>query len=48
MKDVNVPAGYKSIDVGVIPKDWNIDRLGEKTTKIGSGITPTGGEKDDA
>ncbi len=45
MKDINVPAGYKSTEVGVIPEDWEVNRLGEKSTKIGSGITPTGGEK---
>ena len=45
MKDISVPVGYKSTDVGVIPEDWKIDRLGETTIKIGSGITPTGGEK---
>jgi len=28
-----------------IPADWNLHSLGELTTKIGSGITPTGGEK---
>ena len=45
VNDVNVPEGYKSTNVGIIPEDWTIDRLGEKTIKIGSGITPTGGEK---
>ena len=28
MKDVNVPEGYKSTDVGVIPEDWNVKELG--------------------
>ncbi len=37
--------GYKQTDVGVIPEDWDAGRLGEKTTKVGSGITPTGGER---
>jgi len=40
-----VPAGYKKTKVGIIPRDWEVKMLGEKTTKIGSGITPTGGEK---
>lgn len=35
----------KHTDIGVIPKDWGIYFLGEITTKIGSGITPTGGAK---
>jgi len=37
--------GYKLTDVGVIPEDWNAAALGEKTVKIGSGITPTGGAR---
>ncbi len=37
--------GYKQTEVGVIPQDWNAARLGDKTTKVGSGITPTGGER---
>jgi len=41
----DVPEGYKMSEVGVIPEDWEVKTLGEKTTKIGSGITPTGGEK---
>lgn len=41
----NVPEGYKQTEVGVIPQGWEVKTLGEKTTKIGSGITPTGGEK---
>ncbi len=41
----NVPEGYKLSKVGVIPEEWEVKTLGEKTTKIGSGITPTGGEK---
>jgi type I restriction enzyme S subunit len=37
--------GYKQSEVGVVPVDWDTDCLGEKTTKVGSGITPTGGER---
>jgi type I restriction enzyme S subunit len=37
--------GYKQTEVGVIPKEWDAGCLGDKTTKVGSGITPTGGEK---
>lgn len=37
--------GFKHTEIGVIPEDWNEDCLGNKTTKVGSGITPTGGEK---
>jgi len=37
--------GYKLTEVGVIPEDWEVEQLGDKTTKIGSGITPLGGSK---
>jgi type I restriction enzyme S subunit len=37
--------GYKQTEVGVIPEDWDEATLGDKTTKVGSGITPTGGER---
>lgn len=40
-----IPAGYKQTEVGVIPEDWETDCIGNKTAKVGSGITPTGGEK---
>ena len=37
--------GYKQTDVGSIPNDWDTTRLGDKTRKVGSGITPTGGQR---
>jgi type I restriction enzyme S subunit len=37
--------GYKQTEVGMVPVDWDLGSLGEKTTKVGSGITPTGGER---
>ena len=40
-----VRSRYKQTEVGVIPDDWNAVRLGDKTTKVGSGITPTGGAR---
>ena len=40
-----LPDGYKQTDVGIIPEDWDVKYLGELTEKVGSGITPTGGEK---
>lgn len=45
VKGTNIPKGYKQTEVGVIPEDWEVTLLGEKTIKVGSGITPTGGEK---
>jgi type I restriction enzyme S subunit len=42
---MEVKPGHKQTEFGVIPADWNIAPLGNLTTKIGSGITPTGGEK---
>lgn len=40
-----IPNGYKLTEVGVIPMNWKQINLGENTNKIGSGKTPTGGEK---
>src|SRR5437868_2141832 len=37
--------GYKMTEFGLIPEDWHQVNLGDKTIKIGSGITPTGGER---
>ena len=37
--------GYKRTDVGVIPADWDCSRIGDLTTRVGSGITPTGGKR---
>lgn len=41
----HMPAGYKCTEVGVIPEDWECGRLGGLTTRVGSGITPSGGER---
>jgi type I restriction enzyme, S subunit len=41
---IEIPSGYKLTELGLIPKDWNQVNLGDKAIKIGSGITPTGGE----
>lgn len=43
-KIIEIPNGYKLTELGLIPKDWNQVNLGDKAIKIGSGITPTGGE----
>ena len=37
--------GYKSTEVGVIPEDWNQTTIRDIATKVGSGVTPTGGSK---
>ena len=42
---MEVKPGYKRTEVGVIPEDWEVGCLGGKTKKVGSGITPTGGER---
>lgn len=42
---MSVPDGFKVSEVGVIPVDWDVYYLGDKTVKIGSGITPTGGSR---
>lgn len=40
-----VNSQFKMTEVGVIPEDWDSGCLGEKVQKVGSGITPTGGER---
>jgi len=42
-----VPPGYKRTEVGVIPEDWTACRLGDDgfVRRVGSGITPTGGQR---
>ena len=40
-----IPQGYKQTEVGVIPLDWEVAQIGEVASKVGSGITPTGGER---
>lgn len=37
--------GYKQTEAGTIPTDWIPATLGDMTTKVGSGITPTGGSR---
>ncbi|MFZ4547586.1 MAG: restriction endonuclease subunit S [Bacteroidales bacterium] len=41
---MEVKVGYKKTEVGVIPEDWYVILLEDLASKIGSGITPTGGE----
>ena len=36
---------FKDSPLGRIPKEWEIKTIGEITTKVGSGITPTGGSE---
>ena len=42
---MEVKPGYKQTEVGVIPKEWEVSQVGQATTKVGSGITPTGGNR---
>lgn len=42
---MGVKPGYKRTEVGVIPEEWGVSRLGTLTSKIGSGITPLGGAR---
>ncbi len=37
--------GYKRTGAGVIPEDWEVSAIGNKAEKVGSGITPTGGQR---
>ena len=40
---MEIKPGYKQTEVGVIPEDWNETNIREIATKIGSGVTPKGG-----
>lgn len=40
---VSIPPGYKQTEVGVIPEDWHLVTIGDFAIKVGSGITPRGG-----
>jgi type I restriction enzyme S subunit len=47
---MEVRPGYKRTEVGVLPEDWDVSGLDALAVKVGSGITPTGGQgvyKDD-
>lgn len=35
----NIPKGYKQTEVGVIPRDWNVKKLGE-FAHVATGNTP--------
>ncbi len=40
-----VPVGYKQTEMGAIPEDWSQSTIRDIATKVGSGVTPTGGNK---
>jgi len=44
---MELTAGYRHTEIGHLPQDWTCARLGEEglVTRVGSGITPTGGER---
>jgi type I restriction enzyme S subunit len=39
----SIPPGYKQTEVGVIPENWHLVTIGDCAIKVGSGITPRGG-----
>ena len=45
LRQGSVRAGYKRTEVGILPEDWSASSIDEMVAKVGSGITPTGGEK---
>jgi type I restriction enzyme, S subunit len=40
---MDVRIAYKRSEIGIIPESWSPSTIGDVTTKVGSGITPTGG-----
>ena len=45
IKGAVIRDGYKKTELGWIPEDWEVKRLGELCEKIGSGSTPRGGNE---
>lgn len=43
--DPSLPECYKRTEIGMIPVDWNCCSLDNIVIRVGSGITPTGGER---
>lgn len=41
MKHKNIPKGYKDSPLGIIPKEWEVKRLGEICSHFKSGTTIT-------
>lgn len=41
----DAPELYKESKLGMVPKEWEVERLELLTEKIGSGVTPTGGSE---
>ena len=42
---MEIQAGFKKTEVGIIPSDWEVKKVDDFSIKVGSGITPTGGER---
>ncbi|HRD65680.1 MAG TPA: restriction endonuclease subunit S, partial [Candidatus Competibacter sp.] len=42
---MEVKPGYKLTEVGVIPEEWDAEAIGSTAEKVGSGLTPTGGNR---
>jgi len=38
-------ADRHATDIGLLPGDWSVERIGELAPKVGSGVTPRGGSK---
>ncbi len=38
MQEQTIPQGYKKIEIGIIPEDWEVKKLGEIALNIGTGI----------
>lgn len=36
---------YKHTELGFVPPDWDVNQIGGLTEKVGSGVTPTGGNR---
>ena len=45
VETMEIRKGYKQTEVGIIPSDWKVNKIDDFAIKVGSGITPTGGER---
>jgi len=42
---VEVKRGYKMTAIGILPAEWTVESIGERAVKVGSGVTPSGGQR---
>lgn len=46
VKDRKAPDGYKITEIGIIPEDWSIHRIGDEIDSLNSGVSVNSHEGD--